>query len=128
MGSLPSTLLQAGASQTGQAVPEPEVWMVLLLAAGLGAVAGMLLASVQALALRPHVLRAWLWLPANALAWAIGMPTIFLAIDLAQRAGRGPLVVVVMAFGLVAAGAAVGAVHGWILVRLELKSAARGRP
>jgi hypothetical protein len=55
------------------AAPAIEVLLALLL----GAVAGTILASPRARVLRQHVARAWLWLPANALAWALGMVVVF---------------------------------------------------
>ncbi len=119
LGSLPSTLMQAGADADSRAVEEPGLGLVLLFASAIGLVAGAVLASAQAVVLRNAVRRAGLWLPANSLAWAVGMPVIFLAIDLAGRAGMLPLRVLWMAAGLAAAGAAVGAVHGLVLIRLE---------
>ena len=119
LGSLPSTLMQAGADAGQSAMAEPSLGLVLLFASGIGLVAGAVLASAQALVLRRAAYRAWLWLPANSLAWAVGMPVIFLAIEVASRAGTLPLSVLLLAAGLAAAGAAVGAVHGLVMVRLE---------
>ena len=57
---------------------EPPLALVLLLAADLGSVAGPLLPAFQWLSLRKVLpCNAWRWLPANALAWALGMPVIF---------------------------------------------------
>lgn len=125
LGSLPSTLMQAGAEADSRAIEEPDLGLVLLFASAIGLAAGAVLASAQAVVLRKAVRRAGLWLPANSLAWAVGMPVIFLAIDLASRAGMLPLRVLGMAAGLAAAGAAVGAVHGLVLIRLEPLPASR---
>jgi hypothetical protein len=47
--------------------------------------AGAVLSFAQWLVLRGKVKRAGLWIPANMLAWAFGMPVIFLGMDLAFK-------------------------------------------
>jgi hypothetical protein len=64
------------------------------------------------------VRKAWLWLPANVLAWAFGMPIIFAAVDLAQQTGSIAGGVMIMAAGIALAGAVVGAIHGLALIYL----------
>lgn len=97
---------------------EPPQWLVLLLAAGLGLVAGAVLSFAQWWVLRKHAARAGWWVPAHMLAWLVGMPIIFWGIDLAQ-AGR-PLVQTagLLAGCLLLTGAVVGAIHGTVLVAL----------
>jgi len=121
-GSLPMTVASLGAGGEQAAASEPQGWVMALLAAGMGAVAGLVLAYAQWRALRPHARGAGLWLPANALAWALGMPLIFVAVDLAQKAGSLAGFVGVMAAAIALAGALVGAVHGVALVRLASQS------
>jgi hypothetical protein len=122
LGYLPSTLMDLGAEPGATPPAEPPRWVVLLLAAGLGAVGGAMLSSVQWLVLRRHVAGAGWWVPAHVLAWAAGMPLIFWGIDAAQG-GPGPVAgAALLAAVLLLAGALVGAVHGAVLVRL----AARG--
>ena len=120
MGYLPSTLMslveQAGQSQATPA--EPPQWMVLLLAAGLGLVGGAVLSFAQWLTLRKKVARASLWIPANMLAWMVGMPIIFWGIDIAQKLNGTSWVVLFMAGVLLFTGLVVGAIHGAFLVRL----------
>lgn len=127
LGYLPSTLMSLG-EQAAQSPPppvaEPPQWLTLLLAAGLGLVAGAVLSFAQWLALRKQVGRAGWWLPANMLAWLVGMPLIFWGIDLAQRAGSLGWAVPVMAGVLLLAGAVVGAIHGAFLVWIAQKNAA----
>ena len=85
LGYLPSTLMNVGEA-AGQGAPaEPPMWVTLLLAAVLGAVAGAVLSFGQWLVLRRSVCRAGVWLPANVLAWACGMPLIFWGMDVAFR-------------------------------------------
>jgi hypothetical protein len=124
-GYLPSTLMDMGAA-SGQSAPaaEPEQWLVLLLAAGLGLAAGALLAVAQWLALRKAARGAGVWIPANMLAWALSMPLIFLGIDLAQKVAPLFWTALFMAGILLLAGALVGAVHGLFLVRIAAKNRA----
>jgi len=95
---------------------EPPQSLVLLVASGMGLGAGMILSAAQWRVLRKYVGKAWLWLPANALAWAAGMPIIFAAVDLAQQADSIAGGVLMMATGIALAGAAVGAIHGFALL------------
>ena len=117
-GSIPMTLASLSQPSTPTPANEPPQALVLLLAAGMGLVAGFILSVVQWRVLRKHVEKAWLWLPANALAWAAGMPLIFAAVDLAQKAGSTAGGVIVMAAGITLAGATVGAIHGLALLVL----------
>lgn len=119
LGYLPSTLMNLGEATTSSApVSEPAPWVVLLLAAGLGAVGGAVLSLAQWLVLRGRVQGAWTWIPANMLAWLFGMPVIFWGIDLAFKMPALWQSVLVMAGTLFAAGAIVGGIHGCFLMRL----------
>jgi hypothetical protein len=84
----------------------------------MGLFLGLVLGYPQWRVLRSAVSSAWLWLPANCLAWALGMPAIFAAIDLAQRSTSLAGVVLTLAVSLFLTGAVVGAVHGLVLVWL----------
>lgn len=118
LGYLPSTLMNLG-EQGGQAPPaEPPQWVVLLLAAGLGLVAGAVLSLAQWWVLRKATTRAGWWIPANMLAWAVGMPLVFWGIDVALQAPNLPLGVVLFAGVLFVMGAVVGAIEGAVLVWL----------
>lgn len=118
LGSLPSTLMDMGAQHAEAAVQEPQASTMLLLAAAMGVFLGFVLGYPQWRVLRRAVHGAWLWIPANGAAWALGMPTIFAAIDFAQRSSSLGGTLSTMAIGLVFAGALVGAVHGLALVWL----------
>ena len=131
MGYLPSTLMSMGeatalrqAQDTASNAPvaEPAQWVVLLLAAGMGAIGGVVLSFAQWLAMRGKVKRAGLWIPANMLAWLFGMPIIFWGIDLAFKMSALWQSVLVMAGTLFVAGAVVGAIHGLFLLRLANKN------
>jgi hypothetical protein len=119
LGYLPSTLMSMGdATSSGAPVAEPAQWIVLLLAAGMGAVGGAVLSFAQWLAMRGKVQGAGIWLPANMLAWLFGMPVIFWGIDLAFKMTSVWQSALVMAMILFVAGAVVGAIHGLFLIRL----------
>ena len=119
LGYLPSTLMSMGeaASSSPPAAEHPQ-WVVFLLAAGMGAVGGVILSFAQWLVMRGRVARAGLWIPANMLAWTFGMPIIFWGIDMAFKMTALWQSVLLMAGTLFVAGAVVGAVHGSFLVRL----------
>jgi len=123
LGYLPSTLMSMGEA-TAQSAPmaEPPQWIVLLLAAGLGAVGGAVLSFAQWLAIRGKIRRAGLWIPANMLAWFFGMPVIFWGIDLAFKMSALWQSMLLMAGTLLLAGAVVGAIHGRFLVSLAKES------
>ena len=119
LGYLPSTLMDLGAQNSQTPVAEPPQWLVLLLAAGLGAVGGAVLSFAQWRVLRKCVVHAGWWIPANMLAWMIGMPIVFWGIDAAQK-GQ-PLVQAILLFtgALFVMGAVVGAIHGLGLVMIQ---------
>jgi hypothetical protein len=81
------TKLKSKREETTHSSPEaePPQWVILLLAAGMGAVGGAVLSFAQWLAMRSKVKSAGVWIPANMLAWLFGMPVIFWGIDLAFK-------------------------------------------
>lgn len=125
LGYLPSTLMSMGETATQTSQAEPPQWVTLLLAALLGALAGAVLSFAQWLVLRSKVKRAGLWIPANMLAWAFGMPVIFWGMDVAFKMAEIWQSVLVVGCALLIAGMVVGAIHGRFLVILagEIKKA-----
>ena len=119
LGYLPSTIMSMGTA-TGSSGPatEPPQWIVLLLAAGMGAVGGAVLSFAQWLVLRKKVRPARIWIPANMLAWTFGMPVIFWGIDMAFKMPALWQSVLLMAVTLFVAGAVVGGIHGLFLIRM----------
>lgn len=116
LGYLPSTFMNLD-EQTSQApASEPAQWIILLLAGGLGMVAGAVLSFAQWLALRKRVERAGWWIPANMLAWLAGMPIIFWGIDAAQKGQPFLQAALLVCSVLLLTGAVVGAIHGAFLV------------
>jgi hypothetical protein len=122
LGSLPSHLMNMGAEETGSTPIEPPLVLMLLFAAGMGLVLGVILGFPQWRVLQKYVKRAWTWLPANSLAWGAGMALIFAGIDLAQRGATIAATVLIMVFTLFVTGAMVGAIYGLFLVRLGVKN------
>lgn len=119
LGYLPSTLMSLGGTASQAQVAEPPQWLVLVLAAGLGAAAGAVLSFVQWRVLdRAKIEGAGWWIPANMLAWAAGMPVIFAGMDLAFAMPGVWQSVFIIAGALLIAGVAVGAIQGRFLVAL----------
>jgi hypothetical protein len=126
LGYLPSTLMSMGEQASQTPAAEPPQLVMLLFAAGLGAVAGAVLSFAQWLAMRGKVEGAGRWIPANMLAWLAGMPIIFWGIDAAQKGQPLLQALLLLAGVLFLTGAVVGAIHGAFLARLagQLKLAA----
>lgn len=88
------------------------------LAAALGLVTGPVLGLAQWIVLRRYVERAGRWLWANALAWGVGMPVIFLGMDRVPWNGQAAAVIAAIYAVCAVTGIVVGAIHGLFLVRL----------
>lgn len=123
LGMLPSTIMSlvmssAPPSDNGGGF-EPEGFVFYGMAAGMGIVLGVVLAFAQWLELKKHVRGAGWWVPANSAAWGLGMAVVFAAMDLAMRPENSlPVTLILVAAGMLVAGAVVGAVHGIVLVKL----------
>lgn len=115
-GYLPSTIMNLGEQTSQTTVAEPAQWIVLLLAGGIGLVAGAVLSLAQWLVLRKHIERAGWWMPANMLAWLAGMPIIFWGIDTAQKGQPLPVAALIICGVLLLTGIVVGAIHGAFLI------------
>ena len=128
LGYLPSTLMSLGeqSTQSQAAAVEPAQWLILLLAAGLGAVGGAVLSFAQWLSMRRKVQGASSWIPANMLAWALGMPLIFWGIDTAQKLAGLFWVIVFIVGMLLVTGLLVEAIHGAFLVRIAERHSPEG--
>jgi hypothetical protein len=118
MGMLPNTLVDAAGVGVGGMI---AAWAVVA--------PGILLSIgyAQWLVLRRHLARAALWVPANAVAWALGVGVPFLGAALISETTPLWLAAAVGVASGLAMGCVVGAITGWALVRL-LRRAARGAP
>jgi hypothetical protein len=118
LGSIPMTLASLSTQGQQAAGPESQASVMLLMAGVMGAFAGLVLGFPQWVVLRRVAKGASLWLPANGVAWALGMPMVFAAVDLAQKGGSVAGAVATMAIAVAITGAVVGAVHGLALAKL----------
>lgn len=118
LGFLPSTLSDLWASDAPAPQSEPKQWLTLLFAIGLGLVAGAVLSFAQWLELRKHHKKAGIWIPANMLAWACGMPVVFFGSDLALQLTDFWQKAILMGVALLTMGTLVGAIHGYFLLKL----------
>lgn len=117
LGMVPSTVMNLRPHDASARPPEIGPWLRWLGAAGMGLVTGPVLGYFQWRRLRLQLQRhAWCWLPANGLAWAVGMPVIFAAAHVAATASSPLAIAATVALALGLAGALVGAVHGAVLV------------
>lgn len=117
LGMLPSTLMSITAANSAAPPPAISEGLRLLFAAGLGLITGPVLAFFQWRRLRVYITaRAGWWLPANALAWALGMPVIFAGAHISAITTNPVYLAVGVGLSLLLAGALVGAVHGRVLV------------
>jgi hypothetical protein len=121
LGMVPSTaiaLLQEDTVTTAAPATEPTAIVQYTLAAVLGVVLGVVLAGPQMIVLRQVTSRPKRWLGANALAWGIGMPLIFVGMDLLPWGGSMLVIAAGATAVCFAVGAVVGAVHGLFLRRM----------
>jgi hypothetical protein len=118
LGVIPSTVMSLNAEASAMPAPELDNALVYVLAAGMGLVLGPVLGTPQWWVLRRYVPQAGWWILANALAWAVGMPIIFIGMGFVPAGALTLTTVAVVLASLAAAGAAVGAVHGLALLWL----------
>lgn len=119
MGMIPSTVVSLTAGNAGgEPMPEPGPAVRYGLAIVMGLVTGPILGVAQWMVLRRVLSHAWHWLWANALAWAVGMAVIFIGMDLVPWTGPASAIAASLYAVSAAAGLAVGAVHGRVLVAL----------
>jgi hypothetical protein len=124
-GLVPSTLMSM--SDQGGGEPPLGLALQLLLAAAMGLVLGPVLGVPQWWVLRGFVDRAGWWVAANAVAWAAGMPVIFLVAGRMPADASAVIIVAGVLAGCAVTGAVVGAVHGTWLVWL-LRAASEPPP
>lgn len=119
LGMIPSTMIALTQETTAAATP-PELsdTMTYVLAGGMGFILGIVLAIPQWLALNRHTHGAGWWVPANAIAWVIGMVLIFRGMGTIPADGFTVRAAVTVLASIAAAGAAVGAIHGLVLIAI----------
>ena len=125
LGMVPSSIAALSpAAPESQGLARPG-YIQYALAGGLGALAGPVLGIAQWTALRGRVRKAGRWLWANAAAWAVGMPVIFLGMDRVPWGGP-PVARAAAVFAVCGlAGLTVGAIHGGVLLTIVPPPAGR---
>ncbi|SRR6266704_5752132 len=125
LGMIPSTFMFAGADSGGAASTQMSDLMIYALAAVMGFLLGSILGVPQWLVLRHHLPKAGWWVLANAVAW---MVIVFVGTNFIPPEGISLNVAFVLLLFIFAAGAAVGAIHGLVLIwLLHLRSLARAQ-
>ncbi len=126
LGMIPSTFIFTGADTGGASSAQMSDLMVYTLAAVMGFVLGSILGVPQWLVLRRHLPKAGWWVLANALAWMVGMVVVFGGINFIPSGGSTITIPLMLLLFLFVAGAAVGAVHGLVLIwLLHMRSLSR---
>lgn len=125
LGAVPSLVMSLRSPEAGSQAAEPNEFTVFLLATMMGGVLGVVLAIPQWFVLRKYVQHALWWVPANALAWAVGMPQLFAGPSVIGEGFAAWQIAFVIFASIVSAGASVGAIHGLFLIWLLQKSEAR---
>lgn len=118
LGMVPSTVAALSATPQEPSASGPEGAIVLVLAVGLGFVLGPILATPQYFVLKRFVRQAWIWILANALAWAAGMAVVFAGAGTIPPQPGSLQIAATLVVACLAAGAVVGGIHGLFLVRL----------
>lgn len=119
LGMIPSTLMNLSPSESAPPPQEPNLFAQLFFASILGLITGPVLAFFQWRTLHHYIEHksGW-WMTANAAAWALGMPVIFIGIDTSSAASGLLARAITIGVTLLLAGAIVGAVHGRVLVSI----------
>lgn len=117
MAFLTASSGQAGSIPLPEASGMAQYALVMLMGAGLG----LMLGTPQWWVLRRQAHQAGWWVLANLVAWALGMPVLFVvALLIPKEASRVTVALVALAASVLT-GAVVGAVHGLELVRVLMR-------
>lgn len=124
LGMIPSTLMALSTPPVpATEVAEPGLLVQYGLAAVLGAALGLILVTAQWAVLRRHSRKATRWLWANAAAWGLGMPLVFVGMDFVPWSGSPSAIIPAILAACTVVGLVVGAIHGLVLVGLLGESA-----
>ncbi len=121
IGMAPSTLMALDQNAGSSPPPEMSDALKYALASVMGVALGTILGAPQWRVLRRYASGASMWVWANAAAWAVGMPVVFIGAG-TSPVGASSLSIALKLFATIAAaGASVGAIHGvallWLLRR-----------
>jgi len=128
LGSIPSTLIDFGVAGIKSTLGNTNYIGNYALVGALGLILGAAIGLPQWLLLRLYFDKSEWWVPANAIAWMVGMSLIFIGIDLASRLDQGFKTISVLVVSLLITGAVVGAIIGIALLRMIPQSSAKDNP
>jgi predicted anti-sigma-YlaC factor YlaD len=114
----PSTLMALNQSAGSSPPPEISDAVKYALAAVMGAALGIILGAPQWRVLRRYTSGASLWVCANAVAWTVGMPVVFIGAGASPIGASALSIALTVVVTIAAAGASVGAIHGVVLLWL----------
>lgn len=115
LGSIPTLLLSLG-SEGPTRLLQPDVWVIYLLAVGLGAVLGVLVSLPQWAVLRPLVPHTGIWIAGTVAGWGAALFLLVVGLGLLSPDGSGGAGPVVLLAVSAAAGAGLGAVQGAVVL------------
>jgi Uncharacterized conserved protein len=118
IGMAPSMLMALNQSAGSAPPPEMSDAVKYAFASVMGAALGTILGAPQWRALRRYASGASLWVWANAAAWAVGMPMVFIGAGASPAGSSAPMIALTVVVTIAAAGASVGAIHGVALLWL----------
>jgi hypothetical protein len=100
------------ADDAGATADEPTAFVVIVVAALIGAAAGAVFGGAQWLVLRRHAPRAWRWVAINVPAWAVAMAAIFAGATAPAPGWPAWAIAGSAVAGGLGGGAALGAITG----------------
>jgi hypothetical protein len=113
------TLASLGPALSPEEGAEPSIILTLALAGVLGAGMGLLFGAAQSIVLRRHARNARGWIAANTVGWAGAMPLVFLGASIPTAETSMTVVGVIGGLTGTIAGAVLGLITAWWLVRLR---------
>jgi hypothetical protein len=126
LGMIPSLFIFDAPAEASAAPQLPSDMIMYPLAALAFLVVGALFGLAQWVVLRHHALRgAWLWIPANAVGWLVGLAVIYAAASWPDESTSWYFVVALGIIGGFLGGAAVGLATLWPLKRYYFQNALR---
>jgi hypothetical protein len=116
VGILPSQFLTGELEEAVFQYDDPLAYYSM--AALMGLLMGALFGYFQWLPLKGLRINTLLWIPANALGWAVSMVFIFIGASLPGEGTAWPMILLYAIFGSFLGGLSTGAITGWFLVKV----------
>ena len=115
LGMLPSLFFTQSSVTTG--TTKPSMWLIAIIAAGSGALAGALFGLFQSFELKKHSGKWKWWITANTLAWAVAMLIIFIGATWPSAATPVIFIILSAIISGCLAGLSLGAITGLFLFK-----------